>query len=121
MRKKFTTTHVRKSLIAVYGMILVPSVALIKYTGCNYVVAISLFGVFTIFTSSSASMTFKFCKKIIILVAGVVPIAAELSANYGSLVTGFVGSFGNFAGYASTSLMMYLLEGKNQGKKYLKI
>ena len=49
------------------------------------------------------------------LVSGVVPIAAELSANYGSLVTGFVGSFGNFAGYASTKLMMFLLGGKNQG------
>jgi hypothetical protein len=54
--------------------------------------------------------------KLDILVSGVVPIAAELSANYGSLVTGFVGSFGNFAGFASTKLMMFLLEGKNQGQ-----
>ena len=56
MRKKFKTTTVRKLLIAVYGMILIPAVACIRYFGCNHVAVISLFGVFTVFTSASASM-----------------------------------------------------------------
>ena len=88
-----------------------------KFFGCNYVVVCILFAILTISASASASKSSFYDERndCIMKVSGIIPIAAELSANYCPIVTGFAGAFGNFAGFATTSLMVFLLKDRNQG------
>ncbi|CAG5109472.1 Oidioi.mRNA.OKI2018_I69.chr2.g4005.t1.cds [Oikopleura dioica] len=101
LRKKYSTTFVRKSMIVFFWILMLPSVCCIKIFGCNFVGVSVLFSIYIISTAACG-------------IAGILPIAAELSANFGPIVTGFAGGIGNFAGFASTSLMVYLLKDKNQ-------